>query len=61
MNRYRIQFIAMKDKNFNWEVNESFESNELLEIIFRFQLMIAKEYKKIIDESKRIEDDAYEV
>ena len=51
----------MKDKNFNWEVNESFESNELLEIIFRFQLMIAKEYKKIIDESKRIEDDAYEV
>jgi len=53
--RYRIQFTARKDDAFNWDINESFESNELLEIIFKFQMMITREFKKIIEESKRIE------
>ena len=55
--RYRIEFTAKKDQDFTWETHEVFESNELLEIIFRFQMMIATEFKKIIEESKRIVGD----
>jgi hypothetical protein len=55
--RYRLHFTARKDDAFNWEVSDVIETNDLLELIFQFQMAIAKEFKKIIDESKRIEVD----
>lgn len=55
--RYRLHFTARKDDDFNWTVSEVTESNDLLELIFNFQMMIAKEFKKIIQESKRIMGD----
>jgi len=57
MSRYRIEFTAKKDNDFRWEIHESFETNELLELIFKFQMMIASEFKKIIEESKILIDD----
>ena len=60
MSRYRVQFIAIRDIDFPWEVNESFESNELLQLVFQFQLAILKEYKRIVEESKRITDESKE-
>lgn len=52
--RYRIIFNAKKDNDFNWDVNEVYESNDLLAIIFQFQLMITREFKTIIEKSKMI-------
>ncbi len=52
--RYRLHFTARKDDAFNWEVSDVIETNDLLELIFQFQIAIAKEFKKIIEESKKI-------
>jgi hypothetical protein len=53
--RYRIEFAAKKNDSFNWGVHVIRESDDLLQLIFQFQIMIANEFKKIIEESKRIE------
>lgn len=56
--RYRLHFTARKDEAFNWETSEVIETDELLQLIFQFQIVIAKEFKKIIEESnKEIFDD----
>lgn len=52
--RYRITFHARKDEDFNWETESIFESNELLELIFKFHIWIGTEFKKIITRSKEL-------
>lgn len=52
--RYRIHFTAKKDADFHWETSDILETNDLLQLIFQFQIIIANEYKRIIEESKKV-------
>lgn len=52
--RYRITFHAKQDHEFNWETNEQFEADNLMELIFKFQLWIVFEFNKILDRSKEM-------
>lgn len=52
--RYRVHFTAKKDNDFPWDTSDISESDDLLQIIFNFQMMIAREFKRIIEESKRV-------
>jgi len=58
MSRYRVQFITIRDIDFPWEVNDVIESNDLLQLVFQFQLAILKEYKRTVEESKRMTDES---
>jgi hypothetical protein len=52
--RYRLEFHAKKDDAFNWDANDVIETDDLLSLIFQFQIVVTKEFRRIIDESKKV-------
>ncbi len=51
--RYRLHFTAKKVEGFTWDTSEVIESNELIELVFKFQMAVMKELNRIIEESKK--------
>ncbi len=52
--RYRVTFTAKEDQDFYWSASDVIETDDLLSLIFQFQIVIANEFKKIIEMSKQM-------
>jgi len=52
--RYELRFLARKETDFDWQTEEIFQLDSLLELIFKFQICVTQEMNRIVDKSKQL-------